>query len=113
MADLLSFAEDDSRGKSHPIAADMPANDELTRRFLTSYPSQVPANFAISQLPGEILSWVTQVPQVAESFLTDGKRAATSPTSKGEEMKFRSNSAAFFKFSRKTLKGYSGFIRVY
>ncbi len=50
MADLLSFAGDDSRGKGHPIAADMPANDELTRRFLALYPSQVPKNFAISQL---------------------------------------------------------------
>ena len=78
MADLSSFAGDDSRGKSHPIAADMPSNDELTRRFLASYPSQVPASFAISQLPDEIPSWSTQVLQVAESYLTADKRAAMS-----------------------------------
>jgi hypothetical protein len=78
VADLLSFAGDDSRVKSRPIAADMPANDELTRRFLASYPSQVPASFAISQLPDEIPSWSTQVLQVAESYLTADKRAAMS-----------------------------------
>ena len=80
VADLLSFAGDGSRGKDHPIAADMPANDELTRRFLVHYPSQVPASFAISQLPDEILSWTTQVLRVAESYLTEDKRAATSRT---------------------------------
>lgn len=80
VADLLSFAGDDSRGKSHPIAADMPANDELTCRFLSSFPSQVPANFAISQLPDEILSWTTQVLRAAESYLTDDKKAAMSRT---------------------------------
>ena len=82
MADLSSFAGDDSRGKSHPIAADMPSNDELTRRFLASYPSQVPASFAISQLPDEIPSWTTQVLQVAESYLTADKRAAMSHSTK-------------------------------
>jgi hypothetical protein len=80
VADLLSFAGDDARGKSHPIAADMPANDELTRRFLVSYPSQVPANFAISQLPDEMLSWATQVLRVAESSLTADRKAATNLT---------------------------------
>lgn len=80
VADLLSFAGDDSRGKKHPIAADRPANDELTRRFLTSYPSQVPENFAISQLPEEILSWTTQVLRVAESYLTADRKAATKLT---------------------------------
>ena len=80
VADLLSLAGDDSRGKSHPIAADMPANDKLTCRFLASYPSQVPEDFVISQLPEEILSWTTQVLQVAESYLTADKRAATSRT---------------------------------
>ena len=79
VADLLSFAGDDSRGKSYSIAAeDMSSNDELTCRFLSSFHSQVPANFAISQLPVEILFWTTQVLQVAESYLTDNKKAAMS-----------------------------------
>jgi hypothetical protein len=79
VADLLSF-EGSDRGKDHPIAFDKPANDNLTSRFLTHYPSQVPANFVISQLPNEILSWSTQVLQIAESYLTADKRAATKPT---------------------------------
>ncbi|KAI2502043.1 hypothetical protein MHU86_12446 [Fragilaria crotonensis] len=78
VADLLSFAGND-REKKHPIAADNPANDELTTRFLNHYPSQVPATFAISQLPTEILSWTTRVLQVVESSLTVDRRAATSP----------------------------------
>lgn len=76
VADLLSFAGE-GRGKAHPLAFDEPANDELTDRFLTFLPSQVPANFAISQLPDEMLCWTTQVLQVVKSFLTDGKREAT------------------------------------
>ena len=76
VADLLSFARRD-RGKAHPLAFDDPANDELTDRFLTSLPSQVPANFAISQLPDELLCWTEQVLRVAESFLMEDKREAT------------------------------------
>jgi hypothetical protein len=78
VADLLSF-EGIDRGKVHPIAFDRPAKDELTSSFLTHYPSQVPANFVISQLPTEILSWSMQVLRVAESYLTDAKRAAMCP----------------------------------
>jgi hypothetical protein len=54
VADLLSF-EDSDRGKNHPIAFDKPANDELSSRFLTHYPSQIPENFAISQLPTDTI----------------------------------------------------------
>ena len=79
VADLLSF-EGSDRGKFHPIAFDKPANDELTSRFLIHYPSQVPENFAISQLPTEISSWSMQVLQVAESSLMADKRAAMRPT---------------------------------
>ena len=77
VADLLSF-EGGERGKSHPIAFDKPANDELTNRFLAQYPSQVPANFAISQLPTEILSWSMQVLQTAELSLIADRRVAMS-----------------------------------
>ena len=76
VADLLSFSGKD-RGKGHPLAFDDPANDELTARFLTTLPSQVPASFVISQLPGDILSWTVQVLLLAESSLTGGRRAAT------------------------------------
>ncbi len=80
VADLPSFSGGDTWGKAHPIAADLPANDELTRQFLDVYPSQVPENFAILQLPAEIFSWTTQVLQVAESSLTADRKAATSPS---------------------------------
>lgn len=76
VADLLSFSGE-GRGKRHPLAFDDPPNDELTARFLSTLPSQVPASFVISQLPDEILSWTVQVLLVAELSLTEGRRAAT------------------------------------
>ena len=76
VADLLSFSGKD-RGKGHPLAFDDPANDELTARFLSTLPSQVPANFVISQLPDEILSWTAQVLLATELSLTEGRREAT------------------------------------
>jgi hypothetical protein len=76
----------EARGKEHhPIAADVPANDQLTRLFLDLFPSQVPANSAISQLPEDILYWTMQVLQVAESSLTAGRRAATRHTTEPGE----------------------------
>ncbi len=79
VADLLSFSGSD-RGKKHPLAFDHPANDELTARFLSALPSQVPESFVISQLPEEILSWTTRVLQAAELSLMGDKRGATRPT---------------------------------
>ena len=79
VADLLSFAGK-GRGKGHPLAFDDPSNDELTERFLTALPSQVPENFVISQLPEDILCWVTQVLRVAESYLTGDRKEATKST---------------------------------
>ena len=61
IADLLSFAGADRSDKDHPIACDDPDNDTLTQCFHTSYPSQIPENFTISQLPSEILSCVLQI----------------------------------------------------
>jgi hypothetical protein len=79
VADLLSFAGK-GRGKGHPLAFDDPSNDELTERFLTALPSQVPENFVISQLPEDILCWVTRVLRVAESYLTGDRKEATKST---------------------------------
>ena len=76
VADLLSFAGE-GRGERHPLAFNDPADDELTERFLTALPSQVPENFVISQLPEEILCWTTQVLRVAESSLTADRKEAT------------------------------------
>jgi hypothetical protein len=76
VADLLSFSGR-GRGKAHPLAFDDPGNDELTARFLSTLPSQVPANFVISQLPDDILSWTVQVLLVAESSLMGDRRAVT------------------------------------
>ena len=67
VADWLSFVGSETRGKAHPLAFDDPPDDILTDRFHQSLPSQIPENFAISTLPNEILCWVTQVLQTAES----------------------------------------------
>ena len=77
VADLLSFSGAGERGKPHPLAHDDPPNDVLTERFLSILTEQVPANFSISQLPSEILSWVTQVLQIAASSGTVAKNPAT------------------------------------
>jgi hypothetical protein len=79
VADLLSFAGSLTRagGKTHPLAADDPPNDILTQRFHSTYPEQIPANFAISQLPDEILSWASRVLQITASSLIADKKAAT------------------------------------
>jgi hypothetical protein len=82
VADLLSFAGSLTRAgdKTHPLAADDPPNDILTQRFHSAYPEQIPANFAISQLPDEILSWASRVLQITASSLTADKKAATKTT---------------------------------
>ena len=77
VADLLSFVGEDDRGKHHPLAHDHPPNDVLTQRFHDHLPSQVPESFAISQLPNEILSWVTLVLQTMESSLIAAKKGGT------------------------------------
>jgi hypothetical protein len=79
VADLLSFAGHD-RDKPHPLAADNPSDHVLTRRFHKFLHSQIPASFAISPLPPEILSWTSQVLQIAESSLIRATRAQTKPT---------------------------------
>jgi hypothetical protein len=77
VADLLSFVGEEDRGKSHPLAYDNPPNDVLTQRFRDHLPSQVPEGFGISQLPKEVLSWVTLVLQIMESSLTAANRDGT------------------------------------
>ena len=52
-------------------------NDVLTERFRKYLPTQVTEDFAISQLPDEISSWITQVLRIVERSLTDSRRAAT------------------------------------
>ena len=77
VADFLSFAGSNERGKKHPLAPDDPPNDVLTLRFRKHLTSQVPENFLISQLPEEILSWVTLVLQTATLSLEAAKKGAT------------------------------------
>ena len=79
VADLLSFAGHDHE-KAHPLAADNPSDHVLTQRFHKFLHSQIPANFAISPLPPEILSWASQVLQTAESSLIRATKAQTKPT---------------------------------
>jgi hypothetical protein len=74
VAYLLSFAGHD-RDKPHPLAADNPIDLVLTQRFHKFLPSQIPENFAIYPLPPEILSWTSQVLQIAESTLIRATRA--------------------------------------
>ena len=84
VADLLSFSGESERGKPHPIAHDDPPDDILTDRFLSVLTEQVPANFAISPLPKEVLSWVTRVLRTAALSLTVVKNPGTkTPTASG------------------------------
>jgi hypothetical protein len=83
VSDLLSYSGS-TRGKPHPLAADHPSDAELTQRFHTFLPSQIPPNFSISPLPNEILCWVSQVLQTVESSLTRSKKPDTKrPTASG------------------------------
>ena len=88
VADWLSFVGSERGGKRHPLAFDDPPDDLLTQRFHLLVPSQIPENFAISPLPNEVLSWVTQVLRTAESFLMRDRKgvmkAATEPGGAGQ-----------------------------
>ena len=86
VADLLSFAPGASeRGKEHPLAFNNPPNNVLTCRFHQHLTSQVPASFRISQLPSEVLCWVTPVLQTETSSLAVATKGATkAPTESGE-----------------------------
>ena len=73
-------------GSPHPIAADDSPDDVLTRRFHSSYPDQIPANFEICQLPDDVISWLSVVLQMAASSLWDARKPATkTPTEPGED----------------------------
>ena len=88
VADLLSFAGTNERGKPHPLAFDNPPNDVLTHRFRQHLTSQVPENFLISQLPVEILCWVTRVLRIATLSLGAAKKVETKgPTECGDDGK--------------------------
>ena len=88
LADLLSFAGISERGKAHPLAADDPPNDVLSHRFRHHLTFQVPANFRISQLPAEVLFWVTQVLRTATSSLGAAKKGGMkTPTGRGDDGK--------------------------
>ena len=66
------------RGKPHPLAYDELPNDVLTQRFIAGLPEQeVPENFWISQLPREVLYFVTRALQIAASSLGVAKKPET------------------------------------
>jgi hypothetical protein len=82
VADLLSFAA--HRDKFNPLAFDDPAEDILTERFHSYLSPQIPANFKISHLPQEILSWVTlQLAQVESSLTRNRSKAMKESTGPG------------------------------
>jgi hypothetical protein len=84
VSDLLSFEKSD-RGYLHPLAYDSPADDVLTQRFHSFLSPQIPRDFAISPLPSEILSWITQVLRVGESSLmADKNRQMKTKTAFGD-----------------------------
>ena len=84
VADLLSFCGSSDRSKTHPLAGDYPPNTVLTQRFRSALPNQIPATFEIVQLPSEILSWVSLMLSIAESYLTVVKKEGTkAPTESG------------------------------
>jgi hypothetical protein len=66
VADLLSYIGT-SREAPHPIAPDNPSDPELTQRFHSLLPQLIPANFKISPLPDELLSFAMQALLIAES----------------------------------------------
>ena len=93
VADLLSF-DGEERGKRHPLAFDNPPNDVLTERFRKYLPTQVTEDFAISQLPEEISSWITRVLRIVELSLTGSRRVAMkAPTVCGEGGKGTANTS--------------------
>jgi hypothetical protein len=79
VANLLSYMGS-TRGHDHPLAPNEPSDEVLTHRFHIFLPSQLPRSFAISTLPLEVLSWVTQILQTAESSLTPSKKMQTKST---------------------------------
>jgi hypothetical protein len=79
VSDLLSYTGS-TRGHAHPLAADEPSDEVLTHRLHIFLSSQIPRSFAISALPSEVLSWVTQILRIAESSLTPDKNTPTKST---------------------------------
>ena len=86
VADFLSFSGLSEREKPHPLVHDNPPNDILTLRFLDELTEQVPVDFAISQLPREVLSFVSRVLQIAALSLGVARNPATrTPTECGDD----------------------------
>ena len=76
VADWLSYAGS-QRGEPHPLAPDFPSDEVLTQRFHNHVPQLIPPGFAISPLPSEISSFVSQVLQIAESSWIQNKKIPT------------------------------------
>jgi hypothetical protein len=76
VSDLLSFAGN-VRGYDHPLALDLPSDLTLTQRFHDHLPQLIPEGFAISPLPNEISSFVTQALQMTELSLHQNKKNLT------------------------------------
>jgi len=70
IADWLTFEGEDRSNEmkpvKHPIAYDLPSNDQLTARLLTLFPQLLPQRFAISPLPIEIFSFAQESVQMLE-----------------------------------------------
>ena len=69
VTDWLSFSYQTRDGKINPLANDDPSDDTLSHRFHSFCPQLIPADFTISPLPTEILSFVEQVLRTTESSL--------------------------------------------
>ena len=75
IADWLSFEGEERRqyrtGKTvkNPIGYGCPPNDIVTNRILSSFPQLVPADFTISHLPKEVISFACQAIQIFKSCL--------------------------------------------
>jgi hypothetical protein len=76
VSNLLSFAGN-VRGYNHPLALDIPSDLTLTQRFHKHLPQLIPEGFAISPLPNEISSFVTQALQMTELSLNQNKKNLT------------------------------------
>ena len=81
VSDLLSFQANDRTsdfgGSSHTLTPDFSLNSVLTQRFHTFLPQLIPNNFEISQLPDDLVSFVMDAMQIAQSSWMQFKNRPT------------------------------------
>ena len=84
VADFLYFEGEDreikGESKLNPLAYDFPPNDVVTARAHTNFSQLIPAGFAVSHLPTEILSFANQAGRMLQSSLIQKQKGDTKAT---------------------------------